>query len=68
MVESTSRVEEARRNVLALEVRKILQDLFRTLTSRQQLEHVDDAHSQAANARTTAALFGANRDARQQVR
>ena len=62
MIDAATRVSEASRDVFRLEVRKFFEDLFRRETRRQEIENIDDADPQPANARTTAALFGIHRD------
>ena len=52
-------------DVVAFQIRVILQDLFARLFGRQQPENIGNCHTQSANAWTTVHSFGVDRDSRQ---
>lgn len=54
-------------NVLGLEVRKIGEDFSFANTRGEQVQHILDANTEPADARTTAALVGVDGDACKQI-
>lgn len=63
MVEATGGIEEARGNVIRLQIRIVRKNLLMRFTGSQQLQHIDHADAHAANARAPPALLGVDRDA-----
>ncbi len=62
MVETTARVLQGRCDVFALQIRVIIEDLCVRLFGGEKVQDVDDADAHAPNARTSAALFGIERN------
>ncbi len=62
MIQTPRRVQEARRDVIRLQVREVGQDLFMRFACCEQLQHVDHAHAHPADARTASALLRTDGD------
>jgi hypothetical protein len=62
MIDAVTRVPETSDDVFRLEVRELFEDLLRREPCRQEIQNVDDADPQTANARTASALLGIHRD------
>jgi hypothetical protein len=57
MVKSVTCVSERRRDIVGLEIRKLLEHLLRREPRGEEVEHVADANAKPANARATATLL-----------
>ena len=68
VIHCLGREQEARRNVFALKVGVIFQNLVVGCARGQLLQHVDDANAHPANTRTPAALVRVESDTREQFR
>ena len=68
VIHGLGREQEARRNVFALQVGIIFQNLVMGRARCQLLQHIDDANAHPANTRTPAALVRVESDAREQFR
>ena len=67
MIHAPRRIQQAGRNVVGFEIRIIRQNVVVRGARREQLEDINDAHAQSANARSAATLFGADRNALEEV-
>ena len=62
MVESVTCVSERRRDIIGLEIWKLLEHLLRREPRGKQVEHVADANAKPTNARATATLLSIHGD------
>jgi len=63
MVQFTTRILQARLNVFGLQIGKLLQDLRRGQSVRQEVQDVNDPDAHASDAGPSAALLRVYRDA-----
>ena len=62
MVKTTTCKPKAGADVVHLQVRQLVKNLLWSETVGEEIQHVADANSHGANARTTATLFWVYRD------
>ncbi len=67
MIHATGSVQQARRDVFGLEIRKLFEDLLAGFAGHEQFQDIDHANPHAANTRPAAALVRADRDPLQKV-
>jgi hypothetical protein len=67
VIETSGREQQCGRNVVTLEVWKLLENLLARLARGEQFGQIDHANAKATNAGPASALFGANRDTLEKI-
>src|SRR5690606_30042118 len=67
MIQAPGSVLKSGRDVLTLQIGEVREDLLRRLPFGEPLEHIDDAHTHAADAGAAATLVGIDGDAVEQL-
>lgn len=62
VIEPSGGVLQGGRDVLALQIREVSQDLLRRLSRRQQLQNIDHPHPHSTDAGAATTLVGIDRD------